>query len=249
MKIVKRFKVLPLILIGIFFFSSVAPAFATDPMDVWKLVYSGNSKENILINDVAYGNNMYVGVGSPGMLCYSSNGQNWNTREYSLAKNLNTVCYGNNRFVAVGTYQSAVSSDGIVWTFHDLYDKDKKDVTRKNYIVNNENKLMDVEPIILEGRTLLPIRYVAEPLGADVDWDPIDRKATVSLGEKTIELWLDQNLARVNGVSQLIDKANPNVVPISVPPGRTMLPIRFIVESLGFGVDWDPITSEVMITK
>jgi len=37
-------------------------------------------------------------------------------------------------------------------------------------------KTMDVAPIILEGRTLLPIRYVAEALGATVEWEAIEQK-------------------------------------------------------------------------
>jgi titin len=53
-------------------------------------------------------------------------------------------------------------------------------VGNQMYLVNGESKLMDVPPIILESRTLLPIRYVAEPLGATVNWDPAAKKVSIS---------------------------------------------------------------------
>ncbi len=116
------------------------------------------------------------------------------------------------------------------------------------YYVDDSREIMDTAPIILEGRTLLPIRYVAEPLGAVVRWDPGEQKAIVTLDDKTIELWIGQDRARVNGDYQYIDPANHNVAPIIVPPGRTMLPLRFIAEALGCSVEWDPEIREVMIT-
>ena len=48
-----------------------------------------------------------------------------------------------------------------------------------------------------------------------------------------IELWLGNNLAGFNGEYELIDNQNPLVTPITVPPGRTMLPLRFVAENLG----------------
>ena len=137
------------------------------------------------------------------------------------------------------------------------------------YYVDDLPEIMDTAPVILEGRTLLPIRYVAEPLGAVVRWDPGEQKATVLLKmrqgsgalddlppveeeeleqARVVELWIGQNRARVNGVYQSIDPANHNVTPLIVPPGRTMLPLRFIAEALGCQVDWNGVTQEVTVT-
>jgi len=121
-------------------------------------------------------------------------------------------------------------------------------IDKKNYYVNDEIKFMDVAPIIREGRTLLPIRYVAEALGAIVLWDAKEEKVTVSFKGTVIELWIGKNSAKVNGVSKLIDETNPKVIPIVIPPGRTMLPIRFIAENLGCNVDWNAEIKEVKIT-
>lgn len=116
------------------------------------------------------------------------------------------------------------------------------------YYVDGSQRNMDVAPMIREGRTLLPIRFVAEPLGAALGWDTAQQKADVALGAKEVELWIGQNRACVNGAYQFIDQANQNVVPIIVPPGRTMLPLRFIAEALGCQVEWDAFTQEVTVT-
>ncbi len=124
----------------------------------------------------------------------------------------------------------------------------KLKIGSKIMYVNDTPLEMDVSPIIREGRTLLPIRYIAEPLGAEVGWDGTEKKVTVSLDDIFIELWIGRSTARVNGVEKPIDPNNPKVKPIIVPPGRTMLPVRFVAENLGCKVDWEQETRTVVIT-
>lgn len=114
-------------------------------------------------------------------------------------------------------------------------------------LVNDKEQTIDVPPQIIEGRTYLPIRWVAEPLGATIGWDGFEKKVTISLKETIIELWIGKNIARVNGVDTPIDPDNPNVVPLIIN-GRTMLPVRFVAENLGCKVDWDANTKSVTIT-
>jgi len=121
-------------------------------------------------------------------------------------------------------------------------------IDKTTYYVNDALMTMDVAPIIRESRTLLPIRYVAEALGADVQWNATERKVTTTFKETIIELWIDRNSAKVNGEYKLIDATNPKVVPIIIPPGRTMLPIRFIAENLGCLVEWSDQLREVKVT-
>ena len=122
----------------------------------------------------------------------------------------------------------------------------KLQIGNKVMLVNDEPVKIDVPPTIVEGRTLLPIRWVAEPLGATVGWDGTERKVTVSLGDVFIELWIGKNIARVNGVEKPIDPNNPKVVPMIIK-GRTMLPVRFVAENLGADVLWDGATKTVTI--
>lgn len=121
-------------------------------------------------------------------------------------------------------------------------------IDSRRYYVDDLESTLDTAPVILNSRTLLPIRYVAEPLGARVSWDPGEKKVAIKRGEELLELWIDRNTARVNGVNKLIDPENPRVTPVIMPPGRTMMPLRFIAESLGCEVGWDSRTREVCIT-
>lgn len=122
-------------------------------------------------------------------------------------------------------------------------------VGKMEYFINGLSQLMDASPIVRESRTLLPVRYVAEPLGAIPEWDSLAQKVTITQGNTVIELWIDKNIARVNGVEVPIDVNNPNVKPILVPPGRTMLPLRFIGEALGCQVFWNDNTKEAKLIR
>ncbi|KJF25690.1 hypothetical protein TZ02_17225 [Clostridium aceticum] len=106
---------------------------------------------------------------------------------------------------------------------------------------------MDTAAIIMEGRTLLPIKYIAEPMGASVDWNSKEGKITIELEDNYIEIWLDKNVARVNGERKPIDDNNINVKPVIIPPGRTMLPLKFIAENLGCQVEWNSKIQEVRV--
>ena len=120
-------------------------------------------------------------------------------------------------------------------------------VGQTSYQVNGRTLFMDTAPIIVENRTLLPIRFVAEALGARVDWDARELKVTITMNNNRIELWVGNNTARVNGMQRFIDPDNQRVVPIVVPPGRTMMPLRFITETLGSRVDWNQQTGEITV--
>jgi len=113
--------------------------------------------------------------------------------------------------------------------------------------INDNPVIIDISPQIIEGRTMLPIRHVVEPLGANVVWDGDEKKVTINFKEIKIELWIGKNLAKVNGNYKLIDPDNPKVVPLIIN-GRTMLPIRFVAENLGCKVEWDPFYQSITIT-
>jgi hypothetical protein len=115
------------------------------------------------------------------------------------------------------------------------------------FTVDGTSKTLDSPPVIKNGRTLVPIRAIIEALEGTVGWDGTARKATVTLGSATVELWIGKSAAKVNGVSTFIDPANANVVP-EIINGRTMLPVRFVSESLGCSVLWADTTKTITIT-
>lgn len=122
------------------------------------------------------------------------------------------------------------------------------DINSTDYYINGILYTMDAPPVIYEGRTVLPIKYVAGPLGAVVNWDPGPSRVRITHQNRVVDLWIGQNRAEVNGNREMIDPNNDKVTPVVMPPGRTMLPLKFIAVQLGAQVDWDPVARRVTIT-
>jgi sugar lactone lactonase YvrE len=106
---------------------------------------------------------------------------------------------------------------------------------------------LDVAPIIVEQRTLVPMRAIVEALGGVITWDPVLRRVTVRLEDHMVAMDIGSPAAQVDGKSVAIDPANPAVVPL-IMGGRTMLPLRFVGESLGADIQWNAGQQTVTIT-
>jgi N-acetylmuramoyl-L-alanine amidase len=100
---------------------------------------------------------------------------------------------------------------------------------------------MDAAPIIRNSRTMLPIRIVAESLGAKVGWNVAERKATVTNKNAVIEITIDSKIAKVNGKDVVLD------TPAFIENNRTYLPLRFVAENLNATVLWDAKERQVII--
>jgi serine protease Do len=103
------------------------------------------------------------------------------------------------------------------------------------------------KPVILESRTLVPIRAIIEAFGGDVGWDAIAKKVTIVFNNNTLELWIGQSIASLNGYTMPIDSTNSKVVPMIIS-GRTMVPLRFVAESFGIDVQYDDKTKMITLT-
>lgn len=99
--------------------------------------------------------------------------------------------------------------------------------------VNGAALRLDPAPVVVSGRTLVPMRPIAEALGAEVAWDEAARTAVVSLGGRRVEIAPGKRTARVDAAEVELDQ------PALVIGGRTLLPLRFVAESLGFTVAYD----------
>ena len=104
-----------------------------------------------------------------------------------------------------------------------------------NYAAN------DVAPIISGDRTFLPIRLIAESLGATVGWDEAEQSVTIVKDGTTIVIYIGQAFATVNGEPVQLD------APAFIANDRTYLPVRFVAENLGATVSWDAETNKVTI--
>lgn len=101
----------------------------------------------------------------------------------------------------------------------------------------------DAPPVVLEGRTLVPLRAIFEALGANVEWDNATKTATAIKAGTEIKLTLNNKTASVNGIAQTLD------VPAQSIDGRTMVPARFIADNLGYTVGWNSNTNTVTLTS
>lgn len=99
----------------------------------------------------------------------------------------------------------------------------------------------DVAPVVVDGRTLVPVRALFESLGATVDWDETTQTVTATKEDTVISMQIGSAAASVNGAAQVLD------VPAQTIEGRTMVPARFAAESLNARVLWDSNTQSAYI--
>ena len=109
-------------------------------------------------------------------------------------------------------------------------------------LVNGKSLTMDQPPVLVNDRTLVPVRAIFEALGAKVDWNNDTNTATGELNGTTVEIQIENTVAKVNGKDVTLD------VPAKLISDRTLVPVRFISESLGAKVDWEDATQTVVIT-
>lgn len=98
--------------------------------------------------------------------------------------------------------------------------------------VDHQRLYLDVAPVIEKGRTLIPMRKIFERLGVKVDWNQETQTITATKGDIKIELVIGKAQAVVNGKTIVLD------VPAKVIDGRTVVPMRFVGETLGAKVNY-----------
>jgi hypothetical protein len=110
----------------------------------------------------------------------------------------------------------------------------------KGLVVDFE-KYDNVEPVIEKDRVLVPVRAIVETLGADVLWNGETEAITITKGDISIVLNIGSLIAIVNGEEVTLDVA-PKMI-----KDRTLVPLRFISETLNLGVEWDEDSQTVIV--
>ena len=108
--------------------------------------------------------------------------------------------------------------------------------------VDGDQVLFDQPPITQGGRVLVPLRGIFEKMGAVVEWNAATRTVRAARGTTLVELQIGSRIARVDGRAVTLD------VPPMVLGGRTLVPLRFISESLGATVDYRAESRTVLIS-
>lgn len=153
-------------------------------------------------------------------------------------------CYG--KFII--TFQDGsrkFSTDGGEW--YTPYWTADEDETMDSVMVkvNGEYLKFDQEPIIVNDRTMVPMRFIFEKFGLDVMWDDKTQTASVFLDDISggLSFHIGNEYANINGKDFLLDTA-PMLV-----GDRTLIPLRFLSEALGYIVSWNEIPQEVIINS
>jgi len=209
-----------------------------------------------IIQEVAIGSSSLLDIflrntGGKGLKGSISSNQEWlllGTSHYDDDTE-KIVCTLDARSLKAGTYEGAITFAGndqqiivpvtlhcIVWI--------TLQIGSKTIEVNKVDETIAAAPYLFEKRTYVPVRKLVESLpilhylkNTELKWDDQERKVTIYVGEKTIELWVDNPVAKMNGQSIQIDPDNIRIAP-QIQEGRTFLPLRFVAENLGYKVEW-----------
>lgn len=120
-------------------------------------------------------------------------------------------------------------------------------------IVNNKEVKTDAPPKVLNGRTMLPARFLAEALGANVQWDQKRSAVIVTSQYQISHEFTDDNVIDYKKTSAIKLIVNGKVINTDVPPtvinGRTMVPARHLAEALGAKVEWSQVKNAIIVTN
>jgi len=100
---------------------------------------------------------------------------------------------------------------------------------------------LDAAPVIISGRTLVPLRAIIEGLGGTIKWFAETRSVEVLLNGRDLKLQIGNRTAVVDSEAVTMD------VPAVIMNGRTVLPVRFVAEHLGAQVDWEQLTRKITL--
>lgn len=110
-------------------------------------------------------------------------------------------------------------------------------------LINGEKLISDTSPAAIEGRTLIPIRAVAEKMGYTVEWVGSSSEAVLKSADRRIVFAIDSPIYSLNGEFYELD------VPALAMNGRTYIPLRAAAEAMGAVVIWNSETNTAEISK
>jgi len=120
--------------------------------------------------------------------------------------------------------------------------------TRYKVIIDGHEHVLDTDaaPFLDNGRTFVPVRYLALALGIpwqNIGWSQAAQTVNLPGNGITVTMSVGNNTLYVNNRPQKM-----NVAPLLVPPGRVFLPVRYVAEAFGYMVQWDEVNQSVVIS-
>ena len=116
----------------------------------------------------------------------------------------------------------------------------------------NGKELTDLplEPIIFNDRALVPVREVFEALGATVSYKDEKKEITIKYSGKKAVIQINSNIADIDGKTVKIpDGITPMLIAKWGEPAKTMVPVRFVSDSIGLKVDFDGVLGKISVSE
>lgn len=104
---------------------------------------------------------------------------------------------------------------------------------KKGEIVNIDSTNSNIAPVVKDGRTMVPLRFVAETLGAQVEWKDAENTVYIKNNLDELKFVIGENAFYKNGIRIETDTA------AYVSGGRTFVPVRTVAEAFGKNVGWN----------
>lgn len=117
------------------------------------------------------------------------------------------------------------------------------DLNEINVFINGDRLHFDEPPIIVDGRTLVPMRKIFEVLGYTVEWNDTRQRVVAVKGNSSIQLDIGDTLAILDNYESAVSLE----VPAQIINGRTMVPLRFVGQTSGYDVLWDDANNSVYV--
>jgi hypothetical protein len=114
-------------------------------------------------------------------------------------------------------------------------------INKEELTVDGRKQVLDQAPVIINGTTLIPVRFIVEALNGEVFWDPKQYKVTLLKNDHLIEMWINDPDLLIDGVR------TPSRVAPYLMNNRTMVPLRLIAEAFGWKVDWNEAEQKVTL--
>jgi len=146
-----------------------------------------------------------------------------------------SVSFDNIRFTAPATSGDAALDTGLPSA------KVIMTAGQKSMTVNGQKQNMDVAPLIKDGTTYIPIKYVVDAFGGEAAWNKTAGKITVTRGTSVLELTVGKKEFILNGATKKAE-----VSPI-IDNNRTLVPLRLVSEQLGISVNWEKKTKSITL--
>lgn len=114
-------------------------------------------------------------------------------------------------------------------------------IGKKEAQIGNQTVSLDVAPVIKEGRTMVPLVFVSQALGATVNWDNTKKEVSYKKGDTKVRMIVGQKEATINDKKVAVDVA------VYLENGRTLVPLAFISNALSAKTQWYGDTKMIVI--